>query len=476
MSVFRTYFSKNNTLIEDNETNNSQNPVTEISYGTLTSEVSRFIFDINLEPLIQRIEQGIINSNRIQKHVLKMTNTIRFDETYLNKKTYDGITQRASSFDLELFNLTEEWDEGSGYEFVFDEEEYINISRGASNWYDRKTDIEWENEGAYISGTSIMLGNQHFEKGNEDIEIDITDYINIRLGLVTGTTTGQTSGFTGLTTSTGIGIKFTDQYEALETLYRQAVAFFARKTHTFYEPHIETVYDDTIRDDRNHFFLDKDNELYLYANVGNKPKSVNVTGVTILDYMGKEVEHITGDSIENVSLGVYKVTVNIDSSSYPDAVLFTDRWHVIQNSKFKTIDQEFYLISQNNYFNFNLGTKINFENYFFSYVGIQQGEKIRNNEIRKIYIELKELYPNQNNFLPLEVEYRLYNSQTNNHQIDVIPWTKVNRTFQGFDILLDFSWLIPQDYKLEFRLINGNVFQVKDPLKFTVISENISRP
>jgi len=41
---------------------------------------------------------------------------------------------------------------------------------------------------------------------------------------------------------------------------------------------------------------------------------------------------------------------------------------------------------------------------------------------------------------------------------------------------LDCSWLVPQDYKLEFRLMNGNVFQVKDPINFSVVSNAITRP
>jgi hypothetical protein len=48
MSVFRSYFLKNNTLIDNNLTNNSQNPVTEISYGTFDKQVSRLIFDVDL--------------------------------------------------------------------------------------------------------------------------------------------------------------------------------------------------------------------------------------------------------------------------------------------------------------------------------------------------------------------------------------------------------------------------------------------
>jgi len=466
MSVYRTYFSKNNTLIEDNLTNNSQNPVTEIAYGTLTSEVTRFIFDIDLTSLQNRINEGIINADRIQSHTLKLVNTIRFDEKYLGKKTYDGITQRASSFDLEVFNIEEEWDEGSGYEFVYEEEAYPLVSTGASNWLDATTTSGWTSEGAYSTGSTI-IGQQHFEKGNENLEIDVTDYINYRLGLTT---------LSGVTGTTGLGIKYTDEFEALETLYRQAVAFFAKTTHTFFEPCIETQYDDLIEDDRNNFYLDKDNQLYLYANLGANPTNVTVNSVEIIDYLGQTVETISGSSIENITKGVYKIDVNIDSATYPDAVIFTDRWNVTIGTREKTVDQEFYLITDDNYFNFDLGNRINFDNYFFSFVGIKEGEKIKDTELRRIEVDVKQLYPNQNNDIPLEVEYRLYNSQTSDHQFDVIPWTKLNRTFKGYEFLLDFSWLIPQDYTIELRLINGNTFKLKEPLKFTVVSDGITTP
>jgi hypothetical protein len=346
MSVFRSYFSKNSTLIENNETNNSQNPVTEIAYGTPNAFVTRFIFDIDLQPLVERIQQGLINPDTIQSHVLKMTNTIRYRPDLIGGKFSDGFTQRTSSFDLELFNVTEDWDEGNGYDFVYDDEAYVGVPKGQANWYDRKTDVLWTEEGAYISGSSEILATQRFEKGNEDIYIDITDYVNERLNILL-------TGGTG-TTSYGLGLKYTDDLEELETTLRQAVGFHARKTNTFYEPHILTTYDNSIEDDRNYFFLDKDNELYLYANVGGNPQSVTVNSVTIKDYLGKEYTTISGDSIENVSLGVYKITLNIDSDDYPDAVIFTDTWNITQNGKTKDVEQEFYLISQDNYYNFYL--------------------------------------------------------------------------------------------------------------------------
>lgn len=467
MSVFRSYFSKNNTLIEDNKTNNSQNPVTEISYGTLNADVSRFIFDIDLQPLIDRINQGIIPANSIQKHVLRMTNTIRYRPDLVGGKFADCIQQRTGSFSLQLFNITEDWDEGNGYDFVYIDEQNPQIPEQASNWFDRKTGTPWTMEGAFTggTGTSQIIGIQHFQKGNEDILIDITDYINSRI--MTGST-----GFTG--TTFGLGLKFPADIEILETTHRQAVAFHARKTNTFYEPFIETHYDTTITDDRNFFYLDKDNELYLYASVGGSNQDVTVNSVTILDYEDNELVVLTGNAIQQVRKGVYKISINIDSDLYPDAVLFTDLWNVTVNGKTKDISQEFYLISPDKYFNFGLSNPLIEDNYFFTFKGISEGEKIKSEGLRRITIDIKQFYPNQDNNVTYDVEYRLYVTQSDKFEVDVISWTKADRTSIGYEFLLDTSWLIPQDYLLEVRLKSNDVINQKNPLRFTVISDGVT--
>lgn len=460
MSVYRSYFSKNNTLIENNETNNSQNPVTEISYGTPNAEVSRYIFDLDLNNLSSEIQSGNINPNTIQKHTLKITNTISVRPDLLGGKfiNYDNV-QRTGSFDLELFDVNEEWDEGNGYDFVYEDERFPQIPKQASNWFDRKTDIPWTFEGYINSGTTI-IGSQSFEKGSESIEIDVTDYVNYRLGL-TGTT------FSGDTY--GLGLKFTDDIESGFTQHRQAVAFFARNTNTFYEPHIETTIDNTIIDDRNYFYMDKDNEIYLYATAGGNAQSINVVKVDILDYLGNNVATISGDSIIEVKRGVYKIILNIPSTDYPDSVLFSDIWTVEQNGVTREINNEFYLIPSENYYNFNLSNRINFDNFWFRYYGINEGEQIKPNGKRRIQLDVKQQY-SQDDFLPLNLDYRLYIIQAEGYEIDVIPYTQVDRTSQGYEFTLDTSWLIPQDYTLELRLNDGNLFSVKNPIRFSVIS------
>ncbi|MFW6377078.1 MAG: hypothetical protein ACOCZ5_00395 [bacterium] len=463
MSTYRSYFKKNSTLIKDNVSNNSQNPVTEISYGTFDKLPSRFIFDVDLNGLLNKIEQGFINPNRIVKHVLHMTNTIRYAPQYIGTKSYSQNINRASSFELDLFKLTEEWDEGSGYVFEYDDAElpvFPYLKYQAVNWFDRKTDTPWNTEGAYLTGSTEIIGSQRFEKGNENLEIDVTDYINQRI-----------SGSTGFTGSTGLGIKFADIYESLETEFRQAVAFHARKTNTFYEPYIETIIDDTVQDDRNYFYLDKDNDLYLYSSIGGMPQNITIDYVNIYDYEDNLIDVISGDSVENVGKGVYKISYSVDSNNYPDAVLFRDEWITTINGKEKIFDGEFYLISGDNYYAFNNSNLINFDNYFFYFWGIKQAEKLRAGNIRKVRLTIKELYPNQDKFLPLDIEYRIFTTLGEKYEIDVIPFTKINRTNTGYEFDIDTSWLIPQDYKIQIRLKNGDYYENKQTLSFTVVSD-----
>jgi hypothetical protein len=464
MGRFRSYFKKNNTLIEDNRTNNSQNPVSEIFYGTLQEKVSRFIFDIDLQPLVDKLNSGFLNPNLIQSHYLNLTNTIRFIPELVGTRYADNETQRASSFTLELYNVEEDWDEGNGYDFIYIEEEFPSIPRQASNWFERKTGVEWSTEGGINSGSTI-LQTIDFQDGSEDIKVDITDYINSRI-FVSGVT-----GFTG--TTFGLAIKFTNDLETTTTLQRQAVAFHVKDSPTFYEPYVETIVNDLIEDDREYFYMDKNNNLYLYANAGGKSVDIIVNSVTINDYEGSEINILTGNTIQQIRKGVYKVSYSVSSLEYPDQVIFNDIWNITVNGINKNITQQFYLINGEQYLNFDLSKRINFDNYFFNVIGISSNEQIQASNTRRILIDARQLYQDQNNNLPLDIEYRLFVKQDVNHQIEVIPFTKADRTTAGYEFLLDTSWLIPQDYFLEVKMSSGSLYDVKKPINFTVTSTEI---
>ena len=468
MSRIRSYFKKSNTLITNNTTNNSQNPVTEISYGTYDGCVSRYIFDIDFSLLRKRIERGIIIQNNIKKHILHMTNTIGRDLKYVGKKSYSEMIERASSFELEVFNLSEDWDEGNGYDLLYDDTFADKSSKHASNWFNRKTNLFWNVDGVYSTGNTEIIGNKRFEKGNENIEIDITDYVNQRL--FENEYSGNTV-FSG--DSFGLGIKFLDLYESLETDFRHAVAFHTNKTNTWYEPYVETIYDDIILDDRNYFYLDKKNRLYLYTNYISilNNNEIIVNHVNIYDNNNNFIETISGDSITNVGNGIYFVEYKINSNEYPDSVLFVDEWNLTMNGVESNYYSKFYLISPEKYFIINEESQLNLENYHFNFWGIKESEQIKSGDIRKIKISVKELYTNQNNFIPLNIEYRVYIKISDGYEIDVIPFTSVNRTKFGYYFNLDTSWLIPQVYYIQIKLKSGEYFDIKQPLSFEIVND-----
>jgi hypothetical protein len=417
------------------------------------------------------------------RHTLHLTNTIQLREDLLGKQFADCITDRAASFELELFTVVEDWDEGNGYDFVYIDEQFPKIPRGASNWFERKSGVEWSTAGGFTTGdtgntgaTSVVLATQRFEKGNENISIDLTDFINsIIFSGVTGTTgtTGTTgitttTGTTGTTTFFGFGLKHTDQLEALETLNRKAVGFHGKNTNTFFEPYLETEYDDSIQDDRNFFFLDRDNNLYLYSN---NPDTI-VSGVTIYDYQDMPIAVLTGDSINEVRQGVFSITINLNSANNVDSVLYRDVWTIFINGVRYDVDQDFYLIEASQQFDFDLSGQFNIDNFFFNFFGLIQNERIRRGDTRTVNLNIRQLYP-QDIFKPLDIEYRIYITQDENTEIEVIPFTKIDRTLRGYQFSIDTSWLIPQNYFIEIRLCNGNVKKSKGQLRFTVVSDSL---
>ena len=147
MSINNSYFNKNNTLISKSFTNTGRNPVTELFYGTTAvsqypSGYSRFIFNLDLSLLLEKIADGTITTGCTNNmtHTLRMVNTTTFDIELLNTSTSQGRI-RATSFDLVLFripyinnnqNTPQIWDEGVGYDFADLIYEYSNFDKNFS--------------------------------------------------------------------------------------------------------------------------------------------------------------------------------------------------------------------------------------------------------------------------------------------------------------------------------------------------------
>jgi len=146
MSIHRSYFSKNNTILVSSFTNTGKSPYTELYFGSandVASSVgySRYLFDLDLTGLIEKFSTGVISTGCTNfsgiTHKLVMTNTSAFDKSLINDSMWDG-RQRATSFDLNLIRIPktsgstgdpQTWDGGVGSDF-YDIKNTTNYTNG----------------------------------------------------------------------------------------------------------------------------------------------------------------------------------------------------------------------------------------------------------------------------------------------------------------------------------------------------------
>jgi len=456
MSVFKSYFSKNNTIISETYSNTAKNPVTEIFYG---GSFSRFLLQVDLSELIGRISEGYINRGRIQKHVLKLTNTINPDESsFFNGETTVGF-KRATSFDLVAYKLTEQWDEGIGHDYTNTSSNFVGqntYSENPSNWFYKDTVSQWDVVGS--KDDSLVISTQHFDSGAENLEIDITSYVNNILD--------------GNETNYGIGICFDLPYESIDTAGSyQSIGFYSKYTQTFFEPFLETTFNDHFIDNRNDFYEGTTRNLILYVNQGNEPTNLDVNpSVDIYD--GDEL--IMSDiGTTHITKGVYQATFMIGSQSCKAPKILSDHWKglVIGGYEIPVNTQEFTLRPSSEFFNIGTDELVPNE-YGFSFMGIQRDEKISRGDIRKVYVEVKVPFMYEPSVQIDNLKYMVYVKEGST-SVGVIEWTDISRSFNSNFFLLDTSMLIPnKEYYLDLQLkTNREINTVKKGISFYIINE-----
>ncbi len=502
MSIYRSYFSKSDTIIQNSYTNTAQNPVAELFFGSVDniltpSGFSRYLFDIDLTDLREKYASGFIGTGctTATTHTLKMTNTSSFDEELLNGRWSNG-KRRATSFDLVLYRIPntsgetgipQDWDAGVGYDY-YDNARALNAANSMSvanqlatdksysdrptNWYQRTTIYPWSLPGIYdntnsqtggLSGLNFsnlhILDIQHFEFGNEDINLDMTDEIN---GILDGSITGVT----------GWGISFLPQLENITGMTENyAVGFFTPQTQTFYEPFLQTDFDDLILDDRNTFYQGKDNSLYLYVYTNGNPINLdNLPTVNILDSSGEPLSGFTGLSTCQVTTGVYKVDVDgLTATTIP--CMFYDLWEglEINGVPLSNVENEFILLGGDGYYQIG-GRTESPKAYSFSFAGIKQNEKIINTDVRKVDVIIRQAYTTNVLINEIKAYYRVYVKEGTT-QVEVQGWTRINKTPDSYYFIFDTRDKIPNEYFIDIKVESDvNIDTYKDQINFEIVN------
>lgn len=455
---------------------------------------TRFIFNLDLELLQDKINTGEISTGctSAMTHTLQMTNTCAFDEELLNTEMSDG-RRRASSFDLILFRIPktsgntgnfQSWDEGVGYDFTDTNMNqngmfgslypisYVDprsYSDRPSNWYKTTNITDWSQPGIYnnknegvvkYSGLTI-IDRQHFEFGNEDINMDMTEEINsILLGTLTGVT--------------GWGIAYVPDVENITGLTESySVGFFTRHTQTYYQPYLLTDYDDLIQDDRNTFVKNQTNKLFLYIYENGVPINLDSKPfVRINDRSGALVPNMGSLQTCLKTKGVYEVVIPNGLTGYTAPCQFYDIWSglTINGQSIPNVENQFILKPYQAKIQIGSDTKEPSQ-FGFNFYGILQDEKILNTDVRKVGITIKKAYTTQQLLQNIEAYYRIYVKEGTT-EVQVQDWTKVNRTPNEYYFMFDTRDKIPNQYYVDMRVnISGEKDTYKKELTFQIVNK-----
>ena len=470
--ITKTYLSKANTIIRNSSANTSLNPVVELNYGNMLTRAIIYFDHTKLKKLVEDKTYPDISK---LKHVLKMTNTSSLTYKKINNLCLDTEKQfykeRAISFDLIFFLINKQWDDGRGFDYVMDMHDNgkKSFSCDASSWYQYKNFFKWDEEGVYSTDTlskeldkftsqngnlsKIIIAQKHFQYGNEDLEVDITDTVNKFIN-------DEIPNY-------GIGIAFSPRFEELETCLSQYVGFFTQHTHSFFEPYVETTYDEYIEDDRTNFYLDKDNKLYFYASVGGN--FVNLDELPTCTVNGQTYE------VKQSTKGIYYIELNLSSNEYEEDTMLYDTWSNIKynGKEFKDSELSFVTKASDKHFSFGLPIQNEDTEYVPSIYGIGDHEEIKQGDIRKVNIECRIPYTSNQLLATEGMDYRIYVLEETK-QYEVIPWTKVERGFNENYFLVNTNEMVPSRYYVDIRIHRNleliNHFKI---LEFDV-AENIT--
>ena len=455
MSYFRSYFEKNNTIIKGSSVNTSKNPTTEIFYG---SGFSKFIFKLNLDSLQSKVTSGELVTTAATKHTLHLTNTIFGDEG-LKGKNRSTSRDRSTSFDLIIFKITEFWDEGVGFDYQDSGYDFTTgnhtFDERPSNWFNRTTLNQWTSQGVYAVNP-VIVTSMHFDNGNEDINVDITGYIN---GILSGNT------------NHGLGIAFSVLYQDLTPEVDNSVAFFTKYTQTFFEPYLESTFYDRIEDNRLNFIEKTNQNLYLYVTKGTNFYDLNtIPRVDILDSNNVIITNLNNLTPIKVKKGVYKVTFGLNGVPCDGKRFFYDKWKSLSLDGVSISDVTQKFIPKPYTSLYTIGAnQTELQRYAIQYFGIKQSDKIKRGEKRKVVISFKSI-DNPKTVLFDEVYYRMFIKEG---VTDVIihDWTLTDTTNEN-SFTLDTSIYIPREYFIEIKgKTHTEEIFYKEHIKFEILSE-----
>ena len=457
--IKKTYISKSNTIIKGSKENYGLNPISMLQCGATTS---RFLIDFNVDEIKEFVLENGGSENF--SHILHMKNcgSVDIREFFKEKKEGDIKMMRNTSFDILIFEIPQMWDAGIGFDSSSDF--WFNGQGGTSTkgstWMNSTSDTQWEKGGIYDDEfllnelkkfenkeESIIVATQHFDFGNENINIDITNLINniISEGRV----------FNGLC------FAFIPTIEGTDENVNYYTNFFNNNTGTFFKPSIKTISNKSICDDRYNFILGKENTLLLFVQIGGIFTNLDELPLCTID--NKEYP------VKILKKGVYGASVKLNGNDYSSDEILTDIWSNIKinGETFDDVEMEFVTHKKQLHFNIG-GIKDTMSKYTATVQGMNDSETLNPEEEREVKVYFKRNYTHNEYKLVDNAQYRIYVND-GNRELDVVEWDSIDVYSDYNTFTIKANDFVPGKYKVDIKAQIGNDIKVyKEVLCFNI--------
>lgn len=423
---YRLYPAKDTTIVEGTYWNAGTNEVTELWYGT--RGVTRHLVQFDLSSWISKV------SGKTAPDLSECTCYLHMKNCYPTiEEVYDVDylvpDQKASSVDIEVLSATTAWDEGDGFDIV-----KTNGTIGYANWYSATTITPWSTAGGDYG---LAIFSAHVDHGFENLSGNVLSIVNAWCG--------------GTITNNGLVIKYTDTIEALTATTKSVLKFHNRETHTYKKPYLEFNWDGQVRDESDDITYGSTKKIYLVTRNHNTPTSVNSVDSLVISFDDSTYTGLTSTTIVNQYPGIYYVEVAAPSyDTGSTAQTFTGTWTLTyeSGSQPSTVTFTGSLDSSDNAWSVDQSDV--FDTSLISVQMPSLKEEYKTDE--SVYIEVNAVSAyTSNNVLMKSLEYRL-DLVDGDNTFEMVGWEGVSYTRYENFIMLDMSWMIPDNkYRLRFR-------------------------
>jgi hypothetical protein len=218
-----------------------------------------------------------------------------------------------TSYNLEVYPVSRSWSEGTGV----DDDNYLDF--GFANWLSASSTQTWSVSGSDYLEVGYGSASQNFDRGNEDLEINITSIVNNWLS--------SSRGLAGLPNN-GLLVKLGTAEEGNGTNYDVKI-FHGRETkYVDRLPYLEARWNSVRNDNRANFAFNQTSSLYLYNFVRGELTDIKEpVFVRIMDHI-KSVSSSFNYSFtaSRLETGIYSASVVINNTTSSFSGTWYDIW------------------------------------------------------------------------------------------------------------------------------------------------------